>query len=140
MADNRSKSVGTEHHKHVRSEKKAESTNSPNFVDVKEQKRLNDAREAGIPWKKWGPYLSERRYGGNAKFQEDPHWRDLILFYEYFHGENGAGLGASHQTGWTGTIARLLDTFGRINAVDALMTPVERIRSRLVREQVGGKA
>ena len=45
-------------------------------------------------------------YGGTAKFQDDPHWRDLILFYEYFHGDNGAGLGASHQTGWTGLIAR----------------------------------
>ena len=39
-------------------------------------------------------------------FQEDPHWRDHILFHEYFHGDNGAGLGASHQTGWTGMIAR----------------------------------
>ena len=54
-------------------------------------------------------------YGGTAKFQEDPHWRDLILFYEYFHGDNGAGLGASHQTGWTGIIARLLDIFGRVD-------------------------
>ena len=53
-------------------------------------------------------------YGGTAKFQDDPHWRDLILFYEYFHGDNGAGLGASHQTGWTGTIARLMDLFGRM--------------------------
>ena len=44
-------------------------------------------------------------YGGTAKFQEDPHWRDLILFYEYFHGDNGAGLGASHQTGWTALVA-----------------------------------
>ena len=44
-------------------------------------------------------------YGGTAKFQDDPHWRDLILFYEYFHGDNGAGLGASHQTGWTGLVA-----------------------------------
>jgi hypothetical protein len=78
-------------------------------------------------------------YGGSTKFQEDPHWRDLILFYEYFHGDNGAGLGASHQTGWTGNIARLLDIFGRIDSAAALMTPVERIRSRLVREQVGGK-
>jgi hypothetical protein len=43
-------------------------------------------------------------YGGTTKFQEDPHWRDLILFYEYFHGDNGAGLGASHQTGWTGLV------------------------------------
>ena len=45
-------------------------------------------------------------YGGTRKFQEDPHWRDCLLFYEYFHGDNGAGLGASHQTGWTGVIAR----------------------------------
>lgn len=42
-------------------------------------------------------------YGGSRKFQDDPHWRDLILFYEYFHGGNGAGLGASHQTGWPGS-------------------------------------
>ena len=46
-------------------------------------------------------------YGGTAKFQTDPHWRDLILFYEYFHGDNGAGIGASHQTGWTGDVALL---------------------------------
>jgi hypothetical protein len=44
-------------------------------------------------------------YGGMEKFQSDPHWRDLILFYEYFHGDNGAGIGASHQTGWTGLVA-----------------------------------
>lgn len=50
-------------------------------------------------------------YGGAQKFQNDPHWRDLILFYEYFHGDNGAGLGASHQTGWTGVVARLLHLF-----------------------------
>jgi hypothetical protein len=48
-------------------------------------------------------------YGGIRKFQEDPHWRDLILFHEFFHGENGAGLGASHQTGWTGLVAALID-------------------------------
>ena len=78
-------------------------------------------------------------YGGSAKFQEDPYWRDLILFYEYFHGDSGAGLGASHQTGWTGTIARLLDLFGRVQASDVLLTPKERLAARLVREQVGGK-
>jgi hypothetical protein len=50
-------------------------------------------------------------YGGTRKFQEDPHWRDCLLFYEYFHGDNGAGLGASHQTGWTGIVARLLHFF-----------------------------
>jgi len=67
-------------------------------------------------------------YGGTAKFQEDPHWRDLILFHEYFHGDNGAGLGASHQTGWTGVVARLLDLFGRVSAKDALLTSKEQVR------------
>ncbi len=52
-------------------------------------------------------------FGGAEKFQTDPHWRDYILFYEYFHGDNGAGLGASHQTGWTGVVARLLYTFAK---------------------------
>ncbi|MGH9776427.1 MAG: MGH1-like glycoside hydrolase domain-containing protein [Candidatus Acidiferrales bacterium] len=51
-------------------------------------------------------------YGGTEKFQTDEHWRNLILFYEYFHGENGAGLGASHQTGWTALIAKLLEQSG----------------------------
>jgi glycogen debranching enzyme len=51
-------------------------------------------------------------YGGNERFQRDPHWRDLILFHEYFHGDNGAGLGASHQTGWTGLVAKLLQQSG----------------------------
>jgi hypothetical protein len=59
-------------------------------------------------------------YGGTKKFQEDPHWRDYILFYEYFHGDNGAGLGASHQTGWTGLIARTLDLFARVRPEDSL--------------------
>jgi hypothetical protein len=52
-------------------------------------------------------------YGGTRKFQEDPHWRDLVLFYEFFHGDNGAGLGASHQTGWTGLVASLIDEWRR---------------------------
>ena len=47
-------------------------------------------------------------YGGIRKFQTDPYWRDLILYYEYFHGDNGAGLGASHQTGWTGLVADVI--------------------------------
>jgi Mannosylglycerate hydrolase MGH1-like glycoside hydrolase domain len=57
---------------------------------------------------------SDRRpvYGGTEMFQHDPHWRDLILFYEYFHGDNGAGIGASHQTGWTGLVAKLLQQSG----------------------------
>ena len=55
-------------------------------------------------------------YGGAAKFQDDPHWRDHILFYEYFHGDNGAGLGASHQTGWTGLVARMMHLFANTSA------------------------
>ena len=54
-------------------------------------------------------------FGGAEKFQTDPYWRDHILFYEYFHGDNGAGLGASHQTGWTGLVAKLIEIFGRID-------------------------
>jgi hypothetical protein len=59
-------------------------------------------------------------YGGTRKFQEDPHWRDYLLFYEYFHGDNGAGLGASHQTGWTGVIARAMHLFATTNAEQVL--------------------
>ena len=59
-------------------------------------------------------------YGGSEKFQNDPHWRDLILFYEYFHGDNGAGLGASHQTGWTGIVARGLHLFATTTAEQVL--------------------
>jgi hypothetical protein len=55
-------------------------------------------------------------YGGTEKFQSDPLWRDNILFYEYFHGDNGAGLGASHQTGWTGLVAKLIELYGFLDA------------------------
>jgi hypothetical protein len=51
-------------------------------------------------------------YGGIEKFQQDPHWRDLVLFHEYFHGDNGAGIGANHQTGWTVVVAKLLQQSG----------------------------
>ena len=54
-------------------------------------------------------------YGGTEKFQTDPHWRDHLLFYEYFHGDSGAGLGASHQTGWTGLVAKLIQLFGLLD-------------------------
>jgi hypothetical protein len=54
-------------------------------------------------------------YGGTEKFQADPHWRDYILFYEYFHGDNGAGLGASHQTGWTGLVAKMIQLYGLLD-------------------------
>ena len=77
-------------------------------------------------------------YGGNRTFQESPHWRDYILFYEYFHGDNGAGLGASHQTGWTGLIARTLDLFARLKPEDALQVSKDELAARMTREQVAG--
>ncbi|HXY50278.1 MAG TPA: glucosidase [Terriglobales bacterium] len=77
-------------------------------------------------------------YGGTKKFQEDPHWKDYILFYEYFHGDNGAGLGASHQTGWTGLIARTLDLFARLTPTDALQVAKSDVVARMTRDQVAG--
>jgi len=77
-------------------------------------------------------------YGGTRKFQEDPYWKDYILFYEYFHGDNGAGLGASHQTGWTGIIARSLDMFARLKPADVLETGKQDLVARLTRQQVAG--
>ena len=59
-------------------------------------------------------------FGGNAIFQTDPHWKDYLLFYEYFQGDNGAGLGASHQTGWTGLVAKLIELFGRVDGATLL--------------------
>src|SRR5262249_340823 len=59
-----------------------------------------------------GPDGRRPVFGGTEKFQSDPHWRDLILFYEYFHGDNGAGIGASHQTGWTALVAKLIQQSG----------------------------
>jgi hypothetical protein len=55
-------------------------------------------------------------FGGQEKFQNDPHWRDYILYHEYFHGDNGAGIGASHQTGWSGTVATLIALFRSLDA------------------------
>jgi hypothetical protein len=82
-------------------------------------------------------------YGETQKFQEDPHWRDLLLFYEYFHGDNGAGLGASHQTGWTGIVARIMHLFATTTPQQVLelgkaaaFTEVEPERS----SQTGGPA
>ena len=77
-------------------------------------------------------------YGGARKFQDDPYWKDYILFYEYFHGDNGAGLGASHQTGWTGIIARTLDLFARLKPADLLETGKSDLVARMTREQVAG--
>ncbi len=68
-------------------------------------------------------------FGGQPIFQHDPHWRDYLLFYEYFHGDNGAGLGASHQTGWTGLVAKLIQQQGGRR---------EGTRSRQARQDVTG--
>jgi hypothetical protein len=76
-------------------------------------------------------------YGGTEKFQADPHWRDHILFYEYFHGDNGAGLGASHQTGWTGVVAKLIQLFGLLDAGKFLEGGVS---AGFVRGESGGEA
>ena len=78
-------------------------------------------------------------YGGSKKFQEDPHWRDYILFYEYFHGDNGAGLGASHQTGWTGLVARSMDLFARLTSEDALQVSRTELAGRMAQEQAAGR-
>jgi hypothetical protein len=78
-------------------------------------------------------------FGGSRKFQGDPHWRDYLLFYEYFHGDNGAGLGASHQTGWTGVIARVIDMFARMRPTDALAMSGSDYFAQLTRQQVAGE-
>jgi hypothetical protein len=61
-------------------------------------------------------------FGGSEKFQTDPYWRDHLLFYEYFHGDNGAGIGASHQTGWTGFVAALIEIFGKLDGQSLLQS------------------
>ncbi len=69
-------------------------------------------------------------YGGSKKFQTDPYWKDYILFYEYFHGDNGAGIGASHQTGWTGLIARAIQAMGDLTPELMMAADFEAIAMR----------
>ena len=71
-------------------------------------------------------------FGGAETFQSDSNWRDLLLFYEYFHGDNGAGIGASHQTGWTGAVATLIALFGRLNAEQFLAAGKAGARAMVV--------
>jgi hypothetical protein len=87
-------------------------------------------------------------YGAMEKFQTDPHWKDYILFYEYFHGDNGAGIGASHQTGWTGLVARFMQLFGSVKGEDVLregtgsllnQQPVAATEALVPGETVGAK-
>ena len=65
-------------------------------------------------------------YGGIEKFQSDPYWRDYILFHEYFNGDNGAGLGASNQTGWTGLVAKLILQYGKYECQHMPPTLIEQ--------------
>ncbi len=69
-------------------------------------------------------------HGACGKFQDDPHWRDYPLFYEYFHGDTGAGIGASHQTGWTGTVARIMSLFASCEADKVLELAKERMADK----------
>jgi hypothetical protein len=69
-------------------------------------------------------------FGGSEKFQQDPYWHDHILFYEYFHGDNGAGLGASHQTGWTGVVAKALQLFALLDGKKILEEGKQGLFSR----------
>jgi Glycosyl hydrolase family 63 C-terminal domain len=86
-------------------------------------------------------------YGGTEKFQSDPFWRDNIYFFEYFHGDNGAGLGASHQTGWTGLVAQLIQLYGFLDAKrilevgkQAAFTELaEKARTAEAKAMAGGK-
>jgi hypothetical protein len=78
-------------------------------------------------------------YGGSEKFQSDPHWRDYILFYEYFHGDNGTGLGASHQTGWTGLVAKMIQLYGLLDPKRALAVGREATFVKETLEQQGAR-
>jgi hypothetical protein len=75
-------------------------------------------------------------FGGAEKFQTDPHWRDHLLFYEYFHGDNGAGLGASHQTGWTGLIGFLIQLVHSVDGRNLLESGARGIQVGLARSRI----
>jgi hypothetical protein len=70
-------------------------------------------------------------YGGTEKFQTDAHWKDYLLFFEYFHGENGAGIGASHQTGWSGLVASLIKLFSALDGKSLLENGWAKERAEL---------
>src|SRR6185312_2406816 len=74
-------------------------------------------------------------FGGAEKFQTDPQWKDYLQFYEYFHGDNGAGIGANHQTGWTGLVGKLIQVFGNINAKQLLAGGREKAFDKVERQQ-----
>lgn len=76
-------------------------------------------------------------HGSAQRFRDDPHWRDLVLFYEYFHGDTGAGIGASHQTGWTGCVARIIQTNAVLTKDLLLMPGAEAAAARALRGKAG---
>jgi len=78
-------------------------------------------------------------YGGTEKFQTDPNWRDYLLFYEYFHGDNGAGLGASHQTGWTGTVAKGIQLFALLDPERVLAAGKAAYTATAMEQSAGNK-
>jgi hypothetical protein len=78
-------------------------------------------------------------YGNTEKFQSDPHWRDLVLFYEYFHGDDGTGIGASHQTGWTGCIARMIQGQAQLTSEVLLSPGAERLAMQKAAGRGAGK-
>ncbi len=78
-----------------------------------------------------GPDGRRPVFGGQPTFQHDPHWRDNVLFYEYFHGDNGAGIGASHQTGWTGLVAKLIEQQGRHDRRPDMLLPARQAAGTL---------
>src|SRR5207302_8681033 len=77
--------------------------------------------------KGWRPWQGEEK-----QYQDDPHWRDPLLFHEYFHGDNGRGLGASHQTGWTSLVVRLLEDSGQACGPDGELCALDFARTRRV--------
>src|SRR5437667_164903 len=104
------------------------------FLDARPEiiEAIHDPRKPGVADRRLASIMDETKlrrvlailrdkdgrrpiYGGTEKFQNDPHWRDCLSFHEYFHGDNGAGLGASHQTGWTGVVARLMHVFATVD-------------------------
>ena len=80
-----------------------------------------------------GPEGRRPVYGLTQKFQADPHWRDLILFYEYFHGDNGAGIGASHQTGWSGLVAWLIKSLAVLDPKEVLEKGFDAAAMKMIR-------
>jgi hypothetical protein len=96
--------------------------------------RLEDGLHQAGDWYIWGPYVTDslvgaagRRpcFGGVERLQQDPEWKDNIVFSEYFHGDNAAGLGASHQTGWTGVIADVIRRrHGAVPSIDDVLAAI----------------